>query len=113
MSLSEFIQKLIHPLAEGLEYGYWGKPSSTVDWCEPNYSVSHYIAEFFNTFSSLAMVFVGLVGIVLHWDFETRYKWAFGSVAVVGIGSAAFHGTLLFSLQVINASSGPIFNSPM
>ena len=102
LSLADFVQKLIHPLATGMEYGYWGKPSSTVDWCEPNYSVSYYIAEFFNTFSSLAMVFVGLVGMWMHRgpQFENRYKYAFGSVAIVGVGSAAFHGTLLFSLQV-------------
>ena len=26
--------------------GYWGKPTSTIDWCEANYEVSFYIAEF-------------------------------------------------------------------
>ena len=81
--------------------GYWGKPSATVDWCEPNYAFSHYIAEFFNTFSSFAMVVVGLLGVVLHYKtLENRILISFGSVAVVGLGSAAFHGTLLFALQV-------------
>jgi len=81
--------------------GFWGIPSSTVDWCEPNYVYTQYIAEFFNTISSFAMVFVGLLGIALHWrHFEHRFKWAFASVAIVGLGSAAFHGTLLFGLQM-------------
>lgn len=25
--------------------GYWGEPTSTIDWCERNYEVSFYIAE--------------------------------------------------------------------
>lgn len=29
--------------------GYWGIPTSTIDWCEENYVVSTYIAEAINT----------------------------------------------------------------
>jgi dihydroceramidase len=47
------------------------------------------------------MVFVGLAGVLLHYGhFERRFILAFGSVIIVGLGSAAFHGTLLFELQV-------------
>ncbi|RUS17275.1 hypothetical protein BC937DRAFT_90170, partial [Endogone sp. FLAS-F59071] len=31
--------------------GYWGKVTSSVDWCEINYEFSYYIAEFWNTIS--------------------------------------------------------------
>ena len=84
--------------------GFWGHPSATVDWCEPNYVFTHYIAEFFNTISSLAMVMCGLCGVYFHYNkyFEKRYLFSFASVAVVGIGSAAFHGTLLFTLQMLD-----------
>ena len=26
--------------------GFWGRPSSTLDWCEENYLYSSYVAEF-------------------------------------------------------------------
>ena len=26
--------------------GFWGPPTATIDWCETNYEVTHYIAEF-------------------------------------------------------------------
>lgn len=90
-------------ISHGDNQGYWGPPTSTVDWCELNYTVSHYVAEFFNTISSLSIVFVGLLGIIHHYKtLETRFIVGFGSVALVGLGSAAFHGTLLFELQVIH-----------
>lgn len=66
--------------------GYWGRPSATVDWCEPNYVFSHYIAEMWNTLSSFAMVFVGLVGVYLHFkEFERRISLTFWSVVIVGM----------------------------
>src|SRR5690606_27012868 len=38
-----------------------------------------------------------------HWRVvERRFHMAFASVALVGLGSAAFHGTLLFELQMLD-----------
>eukprot|EP01045_Picozoa_sp_COSAG04_P043848 COSAG04_NODE_14581_length_562_cov_1.343413_1_plen_34_part_01 len=34
-----------------------------MDWCEPNYAVSHFIAEFHNTWSNALFVLVGLHGL--------------------------------------------------
>ncbi|KAG0232254.1 Alkaline ceramidase 3 [Actinomortierella wolfii] len=81
--------------------GFWGSPTAS-DWCERNYDISFYVAEFFNTLSSFSMVLVGLLGMYLHWTFEKRFIIAFGSIVVVGIGSIAFHGTLLFPLQMLD-----------
>ncbi|RIB14401.1 ceramidase [Gigaspora rosea] len=83
--------------------GFWGVPTATIDWCERNYEVTHYIAEFFNTLSSLCMVSAGIFGIYKHSKgFEPRFSICFASIIVVGIGSILFHGTLLFSLQLFD-----------
>lgn len=83
--------------------GFWGAPTSSVDWCEANYAHSQYICELFNTVSSLMMVAVGLLGAYWHRHvLERRFLLVFSSVVLVGIGSAAFHGTLLSQLQMLD-----------
>ena len=81
--------------------GFWGLPTGDPDWCEENYVVTHYVAEFWNTLSSLPLVFVGLYG--LYKSFSHGLGWQFGvcwaALALVGAGSTAFHGTLLFAGQ--------------
>lgn len=83
--------------------GYWGPPTSTVDWCEANYAHNHYIAELWNTLSSLAIVAAGVIGLWLHRRLlEPRFLLCFASVALVGVGSIAFHATLRFELQMLD-----------
>ena len=81
--------------------GFWttrGAPAS-VDWCEPNYRHSAYIAEWWNTLSSLVIVALGLYG--LAWvlrrrdRLEPRFLACFVALTLVGVGSVAFHATLL------------------
>ena len=33
--------------------GYWGPPTATLDWCEANYDVTFYVAEFCKSYFSL------------------------------------------------------------
>lgn len=82
--------------------GYWGKPTSTLDWCERNYEVSPYIAEFWNTISNVAIFLPPFIGIfqINKLNLERRYMLAFAAVAVVGFGSWAFHMTLLYPMQL-------------
>lgn len=83
--------------------GFWGAPTASVDWCEQNYAHSTYVCETFNTASSLAMLLVGVLGAFWHRRaLEKRFALVFSSVALVGIGSMAFHGTLLFELQMLD-----------
>lgn len=80
--------------------GFWGEPTSTVDWCEKNYEVTYYIAEFYNTISSLCLIFMGIFGSIMHGKgFDYRFTLCFRTITVIGFGSILFHGTLLFPLQ--------------
>ena len=81
--------------------GYWGLPTSTIDWCEQNYAVTPYVAEFFNTLSSLAMVIAGVLG-ARRRSLDGRVRVAFGLLVLVGLGSIAFHGTLRRQLQMLD-----------
>jgi dihydroceramidase len=83
---------------------YWARfgAVSSVDWCEPNYEHSAYVAEWWNTLSSLAIVGLALYGLwqaLLRRPLDLRFVVGFVMMALVGLGSVAFHGTLLRSAQ--------------
>jgi dihydroceramidase len=90
--------------------GYWGPPTSTIDWCEENYAVTYYVAEFMNTLSSLILFSLGCLGI--YWNYhhlhavrrhiEPRMLASYGFLVIVGCGSTLFHGTLLYSFQLLD-----------
>lgn len=85
--------------------GFWQGPPANVDWCEPNYVVTPYVAEWWNTLSSLPMVALGVYGL---WRWTRlagglrRHAWLFAGLAMVGMGSTAFHGTLLRPAQALD-----------
>lgn len=81
--------------------GFWvgrGEPAS-VDWCEANYAVTTWVAEFHNTWTSLAFAVFGLYGLYrlvpVAFPGRGRVLASLGGLVLVGLGSAAFHGTLL------------------
>lgn len=88
--------------------GYWQRfaAPASVDWCEPNYVHSVYVAEWYNTLSSIPIALLGLlaVGWALQAPIRSDPRFAVGGliVAVVGIGSVAFHGTLLRPSQALD-----------
>ena len=87
--------------------GYWGPPTGNPDWCEENYVVSYYIAEFWNTLSSVPIVLAGLYGLrqSVRQGYGWQYSVSWAALAVVGVGSVAFHGTLLFEGQALDELS--------
>ncbi|KAG0378869.1 Alkaline ceramidase 3 [Mortierella sp. AD032] len=82
--------------------GYWSPNTASVDWCENNYVVSYYIAEFWNTISSLFIIALGELGLYLCPTKEKRFKIAFRTISLVGIGSTLFHGTLRHKMQLLD-----------
>jgi dihydroceramidase len=95
-SLSGSMMRNASMASSPVVYGYWGKPTAMIDWCEPNYEYSFYIAEFWNTISNLLFVLLGIFGLcqTLKQGFEWRFHMQFLGVIITGVGSAMFHGTL-------------------
>ncbi|KAJ1982743.1 hypothetical protein H4R35_000102 [Dimargaris xerosporica] len=82
---------------------FWHPHTASVDWCEDNYAVSPYVVEFYNSLSSLAMIFFGEYGartaIVAN---DPRLLRVFRLITVVGIGSVLFHATLKHTTQMMD-----------
>lgn len=83
--------------------GLWGKKTASVNWCEADYAVTSYVAEFGNTVSSLGIIAQGFYGLYMHCSVvEPRFTVAFVFFMIVGVGSVAFHCTLWRSMQLLD-----------
>jgi dihydroceramidase len=95
------------PLAHS---GYWSPQTSAANFCELDYNVSHYIAEFVNTLSNLAYVYQAFVTLPprLRQRYSLKAIWQypieFWALVLVGVGSGAFHMTLRHYPQILDES---------
>lgn len=85
-------------------HGYWGIPTSTIDWCEENYVVSSYIAEALNTVTNSC--FIALAAFTIYHTHKNQLGLrfilsAFGFL-LVGIGLWWFHMTLRYEYQLLD-----------
>jgi dihydroceramidase len=86
------------------EIGYWGQVDTTTSFCEPHYAVSPYFAEFYNAWSSLIFVVIGLWHL---YTIQDRYlQGASLWLIVIGVGSFAFHATMRYYMQLLD--EGPM-----
>jgi dihydroceramidase len=62
------------------------------------------VAEFWNTLSNASFLIYALCGLQLcwRWRLERRFWASFGTLAMVGAGSWAFHQTLLYEMQLMD-----------
>ena len=83
---------------------FWGDPTSTIDWCEPNYRLSRFVAEPGNTVSNLSFVILGLIGAIHEHNENSKrsYIAMYLLLSFIGLGSAAFHGTLTYLGQQLD-----------
>jgi len=80
--------------------GYWEPHTSSVDFCEPNYVVSPYIAEFHNVWSSLIITYFGIFGLLYSNPTNEKSVGAmYFALAIIGLGSVGLHMTLHWLLQ--------------
>ena len=81
--------------------------SIETDFCEPNYRMSFYVVEFWNSLTSLAFVFVPLTFKNLS---KNKYKdlptkplfetFMYITIISIGFGSSLFHATLNRKMQL-------------
>ncbi|XP_022103300.1 alkaline ceramidase 3-like isoform X2 [Acanthaster planci] len=85
----------------------WGQPTSTLDWCEENYLASPYIAELWNSLSSVVIIGIPIISLLSFslWNVEKRFFVACWCFLAVGISSLAFHMTLLYETQLMDELS--------
>jgi len=86
------------------EQGMWKPHTASINWCEADYAHSLKVVEFWNTASAFPMVFVGAIAVR-----DARRASASGGPVVsasflvlIGLGTAAFHGTLQYSAQMLD-----------
>ena len=98
----EAAQRFAQPRLSGERIGIYGPPESLIDWCEPNHVVSLLVAEPWNSVTSLFFVAAGALGHGLHRELPPEFGAAWAAVALVGVGSVAFHATLTYEMQLLD-----------
>eukprot|EP00088_Acartia_fossae_P008315 TRINITY_DN13963_c0_g1_i1.p1 TRINITY_DN13963_c0_g1~~TRINITY_DN13963_c0_g1_i1.p1 ORF type:complete len:265 (-),score=4.86 TRINITY_DN13963_c0_g1_i1:257-1051(-) len=84
--------------------GVWSPRTASIDWCEENYQITPWVAEFWNTVSNISMIIPPLYGIYSCYKLglETRYVLSYLLFLMVGIGSTLFHMTLKYPMQLLD-----------
>ncbi|KAI5455625.1 ceramidase [Mariannaea sp. PMI_226] len=94
---------------------FWGAQTSYLNFCEEDYVVTRYIAEFVNTLSSLVFVAYGLYGL-FH---RSQKPWtgprlaSYCGLIGVGICSGAYHMTLKYHTQMSDELSMHLLTTPL
>lgn len=83
--------------------------SSAVDWCENNYHVTSFIAEFFNTVTNVLFFIIPPIMLFLYQNYAkfvskgVNIIWFF--LMIIGMGSTYFHATLTMAGQLMDELS--------
>lgn len=84
--------------------GFWGPVTLTIDWCEENYILSPFFAEFVNATTNLSFFFLSMYH--LYSARRNRHGLLFTVISLgmglVGLGSWLFHMTLRYEFQLMD-----------
>ncbi|RAL16178.1 ceramidase [Aspergillus homomorphus CBS 101889] len=95
---------------------FWGPQTSYLNFCEEDYVVTRYVAEFINTSSSLIYILYGIYGLIQLRQkpapsFARAIPW-FGLMGV-GLCSAGYHMTLKYHTQMSDELSMHMLTTPL
>ncbi|KAJ5216662.1 alkaline phytoceramidase [Penicillium citrinum] len=102
---------------------FWGSPTSKANFCETDYAVSRYIAEFINSLSNVIYIIYGIYGLrqlrskamrskVNKYGDPLRALPYWGLIAV-GLCSFAFHLSLKYYTQMMDDLSMHFTTTPV
>ena len=101
--------RITHSLLQrNLSHRWLAYESSPIDWCEDNYRVNPYVAEFVNTISNMLLVIFPLFVIRSNiWSSYLQYVSVGPHItlylmSLTGLGSLYFHCTLSFMGQFLD-----------
>ena len=77
---------------------------ATIDWCEHNYAVLNFIAEFWNTISGVA---IAMSAFYFKYNYSytfviQHFKAVYYLLLLTSLGTILFHATLLFPFQLLD-----------
>ncbi|KII95372.1 hypothetical protein PLICRDRAFT_34220 [Plicaturopsis crispa FD-325 SS-3] len=95
---------MVQQRPEQLQAGLWGPHTGTTDFCEINYQITDYIAEFINTFSNVSYIILGAIGFyyIRRERLPTRVALCYACLVVIGLGSFLYHATLMRTAQMMD-----------
>ena len=84
--------------------GFWLPHTGSPDWCEKNYAWTIYIAEFWNTLTSVPLALAGVWGLYQCYKYKFAIQFVLCNLVLmfVGFGSVAFHGSLSYAGQCMD-----------
>lgn len=94
---------------------FWGEATSYLNFCEEDYVVTRYVAEFINTLSSFAFVVYGAYGLFRPGrNGQTLARLlSYSGLIGVGICSASYHMTLKYHTQMSDELSMHLLTTPI
>ncbi|KNG87618.1 alkaline phytoceramidase [Aspergillus nomiae NRRL 13137] len=102
--------------AETSPDAFWGMQTAKSNFCEQDYAVTRYIAEFVNSLTNLVYIFYAIYGLRKlrqksnHDVFRAIPYWG---LMAVGICSAAFHISLKYHTQMLDDLSMLFTTTPV
>ncbi|KAF3086337.1 hypothetical protein TWF569_000763 [Orbilia oligospora] len=82
----------------------WEPATSTINFCEEDFYLTGYVAEVMNVITNSLYIWLAYKGAthVFKHDHPRIFALCFISYGIIGIGSILFHGTLKYSMQLVD-----------